>query len=252
MISPTKRSRFGWLWNRCGMSDTRAVALLVVVTLAFTAVCIGYVSTDFSQRNTIHSQQAQIQTLQTQVSALSSSVAKASSRARSAGSFNLTLEIVAAYPWNSTMTGPKYWVVTAKGLESPANISMPANTLIQLTIVDTDTATPLPSQYGNVTGTVGNVVYVINSTAAAGNFSANSAEAVSYLNPKTQVGHTFTVPQLGLNIPVAADSVEVADFYINQTGTFVWHCEDPCGFGPSGWLGPMNTNGWMGGIITVT
>lgn len=167
--------------------------------------------------------------------------------------YKLTLAITVNNAWNSTTSGPRYWVLTPNGLMSSANISLPANTLIQLTIIDFDSASPLPSQFSQVSGTVGNVVYVVNGTTAAGdNINVTTATAVSALDPNTEIGHTFTVPQLGLNIPVAANSVEVADFYINQTGTFFWHCEDPCGFGPSGWLGPMGANGWMGGTITVT
>ncbi len=223
------------------MSDTKVAVVLVVLTLVFMVIGVAMIGVAANQ-------QSQIQSLQSQ----GSSGTGSQNGNSTGGPFKLTLLIVAAAQWNSTTTAPKYWVLTPEGLQSPANISLPAHTLIQLTIVDYDTASPLPSEYGQVSGTVGNVVYVVNGTAAASNFTQASATAVSSLNPETQIGHTFTVPQLGINIPVAANSVEMADFYINQTGTFVWHCEDPCGYGPSGWLGPMSANGWMGGSITVS
>lgn len=165
--------------------------------------------------------------------------------------YKLTLEITVNNAWNSTVSGPRYWVVTSHGLVDSANLSLPAYTPIQLTIIDYDSATGLPAQFSHVTGTAANLVYVVNGTSAA-SVNMSAAKAVDSLNPDTEVGHTFTVPQLGLNIPVAANSVEVADFTLNQTGTFVWHCEDPCGYGTSGWEGPMSTNGWMGGTLTVS
>lgn len=233
--------------KRRAVSDARFVIVLAAVTLAFIVIGMAFTISGSDQRNSIMTQQAQIQTLEKQLEALNASSGSGG------GAFKLTLVITGSSPWNSTTTGPRYWVLTPDGLESSANISLPAHTLIQLAILDYDSATPLPSQYDQVTGTVGNVVYVVNGTTASGGFAnMTTAQAVRSLDPNTQVGHTFTVPQIGLNIPVAANSVEVADLYINQTGTFVWHCEDPCGFGPTGWLGPMSTNGWMGGTITVT
>lgn len=173
--------------------------------------------------------------------------------ATTTGVYKLTLAITVNNAFNSTTSGPRYWVVTPSGLESSADISLPAYTKIELTIIDYDSASPLPSQWGQVAGTVGNLVYVINGTTASSeNISMTAAKAVSSLDTNTQIAHTFTVPQIGLNIPVAANSVEVANFYINQTGTFLWHCEDPCGYGPSGWEGPMSTPGWMEGNITVS
>lgn len=178
---------------------------------------------------------------------------KSTTTATTNGVYKLTLAITVNNAYNSTTSGPRYWVVTPSGLESSRSISLPAYTKIELTIIDYDGATPLPSQFSQVAGTVGNVIYVVNSTTAASeNMNMDAAKAVSSLDPNTQIAHTFTVPQIGLNIPVAANSVQVANFYINQTGTFLWHCEDPCGYGPSGWLGPMSTPGWMEGNITVT
>ncbi len=172
--------------------------------------------------------------------------------AQEGGVFSLTLVITVNNQWNSTVTGPRYWVLTPQGLVSSANISLPAHTLIRLTIVDLDSASPLPAQFAQVTGTKGNVVYMVNSTlASGGNVSLSTARAVSSFNPETQVGHTFTIAQLGINIPSAANSVELAQLYFNQTGTFRWQCMDPCGYGPSGWLGPMSSPGWMTGVITV-
>lgn len=181
------------------------------------------------------------------------SATQTTSSTTKSGAYKLTLVITVNNAWNSTTSGPRYWVLTPSGLASSTNISLPAYTLIQLTIIDFDGATPLPSQFSQVAGTVGNLIYVINSTTAAGeSINMTAAKAVSSLDPNTQIGHTFTVPQLGLNIPVAANSIEITNFYLNQTGIFLWHCEDPCGYGSTGWGGIMSTPGWMEGNITVT
>ncbi len=39
---------------------------------------------------------------------------------------------------------------------------------------------------------------------------------------------------------------------INQTGTFHWQCEAPCGTGASGWGATMSETGWMAGTFVVT
>jgi len=172
--------------------------------------------------------------------------------------FSLTLVITPNNAWNSTTTAPRYWVLTPNGLRSAANISIPAHTLIVLTIIDYDSPSPLPAQFAQVSGTIGNQVYLLNGSAYLVNGSSvfinqslAGATKLSWINPNTEVSHTFTVPQLGINIPSAGESTEVAEFYVNQTGVFSWHCMDPCGFGPSGWAGPMSAPGWMSGSLTV-
>ena len=172
----------------------------------------------------------------------------------SSSPYELTLVITPNSAWNSTNTAPQFWVVTPTGLVSSANISLPAHRLIQLTVEDLDTGNdPLPAQYSQVTGTVGNTEMMMNLTAASQNpTNSSNYSVVSSLDAQGQVSHTFTIPQLGINIPSPAQSVEVVDFTINQTGVFPWQCMDPCGFGPSGWLGPMSSAGWMQGSVTVT
>lgn len=166
--------------------------------------------------------------------------------------YSLTLVVTVNNPWNSTVIQPRYWVLTPQGLVSSANIPLPAHTLIKLTIVDYDSASPLPAEFAKVSGTLGNVVYFLNGTEASG--AANTTQGGTYVsefNNETQVAHTFTIPQLGINIPSPANSIVVAEFYLNQTGVFLWHCMDPCGLDASGWAGAMDTPGWMAGNITV-
>ena len=223
----------------------RAVSTLAAVSMFVIALIIGGGAV-----GTIMNANSQSQSSTTATTTTTSS---SSPSTNASGVYKLTLAITVNNAWNSTTSAPRYWVLTPNGLDSSVNISLPAHTLIQMTIIDFDSASALPAQFAQVSGTVGNLVYVINGTTAAGeNINLTSAAAVSSLNPNTEVAHTFTVPQLGLNIPVAANSIEVANFYINQTGTFLWHCEDPCGYGPYGWAGPMSAPGWMEGNVTVS
>ncbi|CAB1129060.1 protein of unknown function [Candidatus Hydrogenisulfobacillus filiaventi] len=76
--------------------------------------------------------------------------------------------------------------------------------------------------------------------------------------PAAQIAHTFTVPALGINIPVPATptkgkpEIVKATFVAKKAGSFPWFCEAPCGTGPTGFGGPMATPGWMQGTLTVS
>ncbi len=155
--------------------------------------------------------------------------------------------------WNSTTAQPKFFVMGSNGLESSANISVPTNTLIQLTIVSYDTPTPASTdQEGKVTGTVGNSIYLINGTVASmTDVSMQWGMNVTSV-PRSSLAHTFTIPSLGINIPVVGGDTVTAYLRFNQKGVFHWLCMTPCGFGLNGAEGAMSTPGWMEGRITVT
>lgn len=175
---------------------------------------------------------------------------------------------------------PAYLMVGPNGtLESTANINLPSHTLITLRLIDYDgyglepnigpTGTSNDSAYAKVTGTVGNVEYVYNSTninttlpnQSTSGVNVPTGFAVSQFNWQNgsnggyDEAHTFTVlngSQIMLNIPTPGDSTVVAQFYLNNTGTFTWQCFVPCGAGPTGWEGAMITAGWMTGTIHVS
>lgn len=138
------------------------------------------------------------------------------------------------------------------GLQPAVNIRFPAHTLIQLTIISYDTPTSgSTSLEGKVSGTVGGTLYLINGTSAMGmDVSQHWGQNVTSV-PSDMLAHTFTVQQLGVNIPVVGGDTEIAYVYFNQTGTFQWICLTPCGFGPTGTEGAMSTAGWMEGQVTV-
>ena len=151
---------------------------------------------------------------------------------------HLTLVIVAQKP-GSTMQGPAYTPNT--------NIVLPAHTLVTLTIVNQDAGdTPLPagSPFAKVAGTVGGVAYV-------------DGRPYSTLDV-TKVAHTFTVPQIGLSVPIPGDApaghqdiTVTFSFMTGAAGKYSWQCMDPCGAGASGWEGPMSMPGYMRGTLTI-
>jgi hypothetical protein len=144
------------------------------------------------------------------------------------------------------------------------NFEVPAGSRINVTILGYDGCTPLRNQvWGKVTGTIGNVM-LVNGTP------------VSQLNSWSQcsVAHTFAIPGLGLNIPVASPTTYQANSNLCSTSpctlssphmvvkfsfltprtpaTFFWQCKIPCGLGYlDGNGGPMQTFGYMTGNMEV-
>jgi hypothetical protein len=103
-----------------------------------------------------------------------------------------------------------------------------------------------------VTGTVGGMVYMINGTTASmATMPEQFGENVTSV-PAASLAHTFTIQQLGINIPVVGGDTEIAYLYFNQAGTYQWLCLTPCGLGPNGSEGAMSTAGWMEGTVTVS
>jgi len=168
--------------------------------------------------------------------------------------YMLTLLETMGNKWNSTATEsqPIFFVAGPSGLESSANISLPANRMIELVIISYDTPTPPPAQYSNVTGTIGNKMYLVNGTSASMSSPMSWGAEVSYV-PAAEIAHTFTITSLGINIPVVGGDTEIAFLQLTQTGTFTWQCYTPCGFPNvnNGWSGAMVTPGWMTGEVTV-
>lgn len=127
---------------------------------------------------------------------------------------------------------------------SPSNLVVPAHSLVTITLHDYDsgsTALPSNTPFSTVQGTVDNKAYV------------NGVPYTSVAPDK--IAHTFTIPQLHLNIPLPGDgpSTDTITFTIQtgNAGTYMFQCFDPCGTGQSGWEGPMMTKGYMMGTLTV-
>jgi hypothetical protein len=132
----------------------------------------------------------------------------------------------------------------------PSNFSLPANSTVQIRVVNYDDATPVPAQYAQVSGTVGNSITVQKLDPTHPN-SPGPARTMSSM-PRAQVSHTFTIKALGLNVPIAPMGVTTFTIHTGKAGVYHWHCYDPCGMGPMGWGTAMGTRkGFMEGTVSV-
>ena len=165
----------------------------------------------------------------------------------------VTLVITTNSIYNSTaLDQPAYFVLGPHGLESSANISLPANRLIKLVIVNYDDGNAtleVPSD-NVVSGTTGGTIFVasndnINASQGASGIVVNGGQTLSSV-PMDEVAHTFTVPSLKLNIPVPLSSTVVAYFTVAKAGTYLWFCETACGDAA------MSTPGWMLGSLVAS
>ncbi|MCL4519561.1 MAG: hypothetical protein M1587_10230 [Thaumarchaeota archaeon] len=181
------------------------------------------------------------------------------SASTSSSPFVLSLVITTNNIYNATIEDqPAYYVLNQNGLQSSGNISLPAHQLIKLVIVNYDdgAANLTSPQYSNVAGTLNNVVTVVNndnvnSSQGTSGININGGETVSNVS-SDNIAHTFTVPQLNLNVPIPPSSTVTAYFTLNQTGTFTWFCMTQCGSGANGTEGAMSTDAWMTGSIVVS
>ena len=134
----------------------------------------------------------------------------------------------------------------------PSNFVLPANTTVDITIVNYDDATPLPAgskQYAKAYGIVGTLA--VSDLDAVNPNAVKSARHVKALDPASEVSHTFTIAALGLNVPVAPQSVTTFRFHTGHRGSYEWRCVDPCGAGDAGWGGAMSAKGYMVGTVTL-
>ena len=214
------------------------VILIIIVVVAVSGIAVGY-----------------------GVGTTIPSTAKATSTTTTSSGqtpYVVTLVITTGNEFNSSIGDqPAYYVVGPNGLQSSAQISLPANRLIKLVIINYDNgnATLTNSKYTNVTGVVDNQVLLvnntlINSTMGTSGIQIRGSENVTSL-PASEIAHTFTIPSLGINIPVATLSTEVAYFTIDTAGTYTWFCMTECGSGAKGLGGAMATPGWMTGSVVV-
>lgn len=144
-------------------------------------------------------------------------------------------------------------------------VELPVNSRIDVTIYEFDSGSPLRNQFfGKVSGTIGNSATLDGKTIKVIN---------SYEHP---VGHTFTVPTLGINVPLQGVDTSKPTFCAagpcpisgghttlhttttfsfktpKDTGNYRFQCFIPCGAGHyAGNAGPMQTLGYMGGFLEV-
>jgi hypothetical protein len=139
---------------------------------------------------------------------------------------------------------------------------VPSGSTVHMTILGYDGCTPLRNNFwSKITGTVGNRALV-------------NGKPTSVINSwgGCNVGHTFSIPGINLNVPMATPGInaslcstspctsgphEVMQFTFkvpNTPGqTYFWQCRVPCGGGfVTGFGGPMQTLGFMTGNMEVS
>jgi hypothetical protein len=134
----------------------------------------------------------------------------------------------------------------------PANFTLPAHSDVTITVTNFDDATALTSssrQYAVAEGTVGPIA--VQSMDPTNPNLAGVTRSFDRLDAATGVSHTFTIAELGLNVPIAPNAKTTFTFHTGAAGPYVWQCMDPCGSGPTGWDGAMATKGYMTGQVTA-
>lgn len=180
------------------------------------------------------------------------------------GQVNVTLETVGSYGSLPHPTWVSYLIKSPQGQWVHTTLwQVPAHTRINVTIYQFDSGSPLRNQeVGQVTGTIGGVASLNGTTFSA--FDSNAGNGV---------GHTFSIPTLGINVPLVGNSSTATlcavapcspdstayphntlsfSFMSPGPGDYPWQCFVPCGLG---WLygngGPMQTIGYMDGFMKV-
>ncbi|MDA4119863.1 MAG: hypothetical protein OK436_04690 [Thaumarchaeota archaeon] len=167
--------------------------------------------------------------------------------------FVITLVLTNANTFNSTVGQmPSFYLLGPNGLESAAKLSLPAHRMIKLVIVNYDegNATLNVPNDNVVSGTSDGTIFVasnsnINSSQGAAGIVVKGGAQVTSVLPK-YVAHTFTVPDLNLDIPLPVSSTVVAFFSVDKAGTYLWYCMTACG-DPA-----MSSPGWMRGSLVAS
>ncbi len=175
---------------------------------------------------------------------------------------NLTVQTVGDLGFGSHPTWVSYMVKdpTTGQWVHDTSWKLPANTVVNMTVIQYDSGSPLRNQeWGQVQGTIngsatlnGNPLSVYNSNTGNG------------------VAHTFAVPAIDLSVPLVGVSgsltiCDLAPCHLNSphntetfsfktpgAGTYSWQCFVPCGLGYLfGNGGPMSTQNYMGGELEV-
>lgn len=165
----------------------------------------------------------------------------AASAASSAGAahVHLALDIFPVRPLGPSSNWPAYTPST--------HLTVPASSLVSVTIRNFDLGdAPLgpSSPFAHVEGTLGRA-------------ASMDGQPYSALDP-AHVAHTFTIPQLHVSVPIPGESPSGGSFVtvtfsfrVAAAGTYTWRCFAPCGTGPGGFSGPMQTPGYMLGTLSA-
>jgi hypothetical protein len=198
--------------------------------------------------------------------------------ASSGGVVNVVLQ---EDPVNNSSSKPdwvSYYVQdpVTKDWEHTTLFSVPANSLVHVTIYGFDGCTPLRNNFwSQVQGTIGGTVNVSEFDQNGKEYLTDHTTSVINSWSDCNVGHTFAIPTLGLYVPVASPNAELSHKYLCSSapcttsgnpysletfefkspatgGQYRWQCLIPCGGGYlDGNGGPMQTLGYMMGEMDV-
>ncbi len=137
---------------------------------------------------------------------------------------------------NINSTAPTPATSTAGPGPNNNNVTVSADSPVTFVITTIDTAV-----LQNFSGTV-SVPFVIYNDTDSGQVAVqyNQGQAISNI----AIGHTFTITELGMNIPIPPDTVVTFTYTFTKPGVYVYFCETPCGPG-------MGLVGYMNGYIIV-
>ncbi len=117
------------------------------------------------------------------------------------------------------------------------NVTVKAGTTVDFVLTSIDTA--VLQNFSDVVSTP----FTVYNDTASGQVASRYSEGQSISN--MPIGHTFTITQLGLNIPIPATTVVNFSVTFSKAGTYMFMCDTPCGPG-------MGVNGYMQGYVIVT
>jgi len=174
---------------------------------------------------------------------------------------DLTIQTVGTIGFGVHPTWVSYLVKSPSGEWTQTTLwQLPAHATVDVTLLQYDSGSPLRNQeLGSVTGVAspslnGEPFHLTNSNGGNG------------------VAHTFSVPELGINVPLPgidpnaknacssapctldeAHNTVKFSFNTGSPGMYRWQCFVPCGLGfLFGNGGPMQTVGYMGGFLEVS
>lgn len=174
---------------------------------------------------------------------------------------DVTLQTVGAYGHGIHATWVSYMTLSPQGTwEHTTIFQVPAHTRVNVTIYQYDSGSPLRNQQlGMVEGTIGGVATLNGKAFSVINSNAGNG-----------VGHTFSMPSLGISVPLYGNNSNANlcaaapcstssphniirfSFMSPGPGNYPWQCFVPCGLGYLyGNAGPMQTVGYMDGFMKV-
>ncbi len=185
--------------------------------------------------------------------ATTSTVTSTVTNSSASSPYVVTLVITTNSIFNSSAADqPAYFVLGPNGLQSSAQINLPANRLIKLVIINYDDGNASLNVLNDnkVSGTADGSIFVasndnVNSSQGTSGIVVKGGQTLTSV-PADQVAHTFTIPTLNLNVPVPLSSTVVAYFTVTKAGSYLWLCETACGDAA------MSTPGWMTGSVVAS